>query len=312
MLAVKLALDRVPHYQAEIKDWVHRQTGYTSRFARVAPTLRWYGPELYFERLELRSKDDQRVLARAAGGRIGIDIWQLMRSGKLFARPHRARRRRTSSSTRLGPAEFALASEIVLGGEGSPASTLTLNDLPAGTLVIRQGVVTSEHWNAELPQARAARGRSGSFPRVRFLSTHLVGASAAVLGGQSELHGHRERSRRAGLRPVERAGACRRRLLSRLAAPAAGYLERLDEGTGSFQTAARGRGATLERMDLDFGAQGVVTRLSDGANTRMDEVSARVVPHSCGRSLDAARQTGARAARRPARSELRVRRELAG
>ena len=45
MLAVKLALDRVPHYQAEIKDWVYNQIGYHIAFAHVSPAFRWYGPE---------------------------------------------------------------------------------------------------------------------------------------------------------------------------------------------------------------------------------------------------------------------------
>ena len=54
-------------------------------FAGVSPSFRWYGPELHFERLELRSKDGRRVLARAAGGRVGADMWQLVSSGKLFA-----------------------------------------------------------------------------------------------------------------------------------------------------------------------------------------------------------------------------------
>ena len=85
MLAVKLALDRAPQYQAEIKEWVHAQTGYHIAFAHVSPAFRWYGPELYFDQLELRSKDDQRVLAHAAGGRVAADVWQLIRSGKLLA-----------------------------------------------------------------------------------------------------------------------------------------------------------------------------------------------------------------------------------
>src|SRR5258708_13185060 len=85
MLALKLALDRAPAYQAEIKQWVHSQTGYHVAFAGVSPSFRWYGPELHFDRLELRSKDDRRVLARAAGARVAADIWRLIRSGKLFA-----------------------------------------------------------------------------------------------------------------------------------------------------------------------------------------------------------------------------------
>src|SRR6202451_1996809 len=78
MLGVKIALDRAPAYQAEIKEWVHAQTGYHIAFVRVSPSFRWYGPELHFDQLELRSKDDRRVLARAAGGGVGGDIWQLI------------------------------------------------------------------------------------------------------------------------------------------------------------------------------------------------------------------------------------------
>src|SRR5260370_39284301 len=85
MLAVKVALDRAPAYQAEIQQWLHAQTGYHIGFANVSPSFRWYGPELHFERLELRSKDDTRVLARAAGGRAAADIWQLITSGKVLA-----------------------------------------------------------------------------------------------------------------------------------------------------------------------------------------------------------------------------------
>jgi uncharacterized protein YhdP len=70
LLGMKLALDRAPRYQAQIKAWVYRQTGYHIAFGGVSPALRWYGPELTFRRLELRSRDDRRVLARAAGGRV--------------------------------------------------------------------------------------------------------------------------------------------------------------------------------------------------------------------------------------------------
>ena len=104
MLAVKLALDRAPQYQAEIKEWLHGRIGYTIAFAHVSPAFRWYGPELYFDQLELRSTDGRRVLARAAGGRIGADLWQLVQSGKLFA----GRLELDSpdiSITRLGPGD---------------------------------------------------------------------------------------------------------------------------------------------------------------------------------------------------------------
>src|SRR5271154_4407739 len=123
MLGLKLILDRAPEYQAQIKAWFYGQTGYHIGFAHVSPAFRWYGPELYFDRLELRSKDDQRVLAHAAGGRVAADIWQLIRSGKLLA----GRIEIDSPSIvikRLGPSQFAVAGEIELGGEGSSLTTL--------------------------------------------------------------------------------------------------------------------------------------------------------------------------------------------
>ena len=45
MLAVKLALDRAPAYQAEIKEWVHAQTGYHIAFRRgvALVSLVWAG-----------------------------------------------------------------------------------------------------------------------------------------------------------------------------------------------------------------------------------------------------------------------------
>src|ERR1700730_15218042 len=147
ILALKLALDRAPADQSEIKQWVHAQTGYHITFAGVSPSFRWYGPELHFSRLELRSKDDARVLARAAGGRAAADIWQCISSGNLLA----GRIELDSPSvtiTRLGPTSFALASEIKLGSNESSLETIALDDLPAGKLAIRHAVVTMQKWNS--------------------------------------------------------------------------------------------------------------------------------------------------------------------
>jgi uncharacterized protein (TIGR02099 family) len=273
LLGVKLALDRAPRYQAQIKQWVYRQTGYHIAFAAVSPAFRWYGPELTFRRLELRSRDDLRVLARAAGGRVGVDVWQLLQNGRLFA----LRVELDSPDIvidRLGPTQFALASEIVFGGEHSPVSALALDDMPAGALIMRQGSVSLRHWNAELPQLEL-RAVDLDLARVHNLfEARLSARLPEVLGGHLSFTGTlKGPGRLDALQWSASANADGmsfpgwRRLLPQ-------YLERLDAGTGAFQTATYGRGATLERMDLDFGAQGVVTKLADGANTRMDEVSA--------------------------------------
>jgi len=272
LLGAKIALDRAPKYQAEIKDWVYRQTGLHIAFARVSPAFRWYGPELYFSRLELRSQDDKRVLAHAAGGRIGMDVWQLLQNGKLFA----LRIELDAPDLvidRLGPARFALASELVIGGENSNLSTLKLNDLPAGTLVIRRGFVTLQHWNSAMPRLDL-RAVDLELTRVsRFLSASLSAQLPQELGGRLSFSGT---VRGAGEAPTLEWNVLAasngmsfpgwRELLPE-------YLTRLDAGSGGFRVLLRGRGAVLADADLDFDAQGVIAKLTEGSNAKMQQVS---------------------------------------
>src|ERR1700676_1897163 len=251
ILAVKLALDRAPAYQAEIKQWLHAQTGYHIAFAGVSPSFRWYGPELRFDRLELRSKDDRRVLARAAGGRVAADIWQLISSGKLLA----GRIELDSPNiviTRLGPASFALASEIKLGGNDASLETLTLNDLPAGKLAIRHAVVTMQNWNSAVPQL-ALRDvnldvRRGDEGLSAVFNAHLPPALGGILNVSGNAHGLErlqllDWNASAWARDISFAGW-------RMLLP--DFLSRLDAGNGAFELAASGAGGILTHADLDF------------------------------------------------------------
>jgi uncharacterized protein (TIGR02099 family) len=280
MLAVKLALDRAPQYQAEIKEWVHGRIGYTIAFAHVSPAFRWYGPELYFDQLELRSKDGERVLARAAGGRIGADLWQFVESGKLFA----GRIELDSpniSITRLGPGTFSLASEIGLGGGDSSHEALTLDDFPAGTLAIRRGRVAVQDWNAALPRLEL-RDVKLDLRRGNGVATLEITANLPpVLGGDVSVNGTARGfgslntlnwTLRSRTRNLSLAGW--RELLPQ-------YLMRLDGGTGGFDVAARGRGADISRVDLDCLASGVTAQLGGEPVVKFDQVSgAFAVTHS--------------------------------
>ena len=272
MLALKLALERAPQYQAQIKDWVFHRTGYHIAFSHVWPAFRWYGPELYFDELELRSPDDRRVLARAGGGRIGADIWQLLQNGKLFAlrveldAPAMA-------IQRLGPSRFALGSEIVWGDEPSSLSRLALNDLPAGTLVIRRGRIVLQDWNAALPRLELHDVNLDVTRVAHFASASLSAQLPAQLGGRLSVSGTaRGAERIVDLRWNALASASGmsfhgwRELLP-------DYLTRLDAGTGAFQALARGQGADIEGADLEFSASGVVARLAERSNAAMDQVS---------------------------------------
>jgi uncharacterized protein YhdP len=280
LLAVKLALDRAPRYQAEIKDWVHARIGYHIAFAHVAPAFRWYGPELYFEGLELRSKDDRHVLARAAGGRIGADLWQLIRSGKLYAG-----RIELDAPTiviaRLAADKFALASEIRLDGGQSSLPEIELDDLPAGTLEIRHGVVTIENWNARLPELKL---REVNLRLLRGDGAVQVAGEAslpAALGGTISIDG---RARGAGpLGSLSWTALARTKGLVfggwREMLPDA--LTRLGSGTGGFVVAARGQGSSLSRADLDFEADGVLIQLTDEPSVKFDQIAGALsITHS--------------------------------
>jgi uncharacterized protein (TIGR02099 family) len=307
MLGIKLALDRAPQYQAQIKDWVHRQTGFHIAFADVSPAFRWYGPELYFDRLELRTKDGSAVLARAAGGRVGVDIWQLLQNGKLFALRVELDAP-TISIARLGPTKFALGSQLVLGGDEGSFSKLALNDLPAGTLVIRRGFVTIQDWNPALPQLDLSEVNLDSSRVSNLLAVSLSAQLPTELGGRLSFSGSAHGAGRIeGLEWNARANAGGvsfpgwRRLLPE-------YLTRLDAGTGAFELLALGRGSTLSSANLDFGAQGVVTKLADGPNTKFEQVSgALTLAHAGDRwTLIGRRLRASRDGRRDPTSEFDV------
>ena len=269
MLALKLMLDRAPQYQAQIKEWVHAQTGYHIGFAHVSPAFRWYGPELYFDRLELRSKDDQRVLARAAGGRVAADVWQLIRTGKLLAGRIELDTPDISVA-RLGPTRFAMASEIELGGEDSSMGSLELSDLPAGRLVIRHAILTLANWSEQLPKLILQHVDLDVRRDPRELALAFTAQLPAELGGSLSFEGHARGN--GNLSTLAWDALARSRGVSfpgwHKFLPE--YLGKLDSGTGAFDIAAQGLGPSVSRADVDFGAADVEIRASEGPVAKFD------------------------------------------
>jgi uncharacterized protein (TIGR02099 family) len=273
VLAITIALNRVPEYQAEIKDWVHRQTGYNIRFARVAPAFHWYGPGLYFSQLELRSKDDRRVLARAASGRIAVDFSQLFRGGKMFAERMELDEPNIGI-TRLGPESFALASEIKLGGGDTSIAALTLDDLPTGRVAIRGGVLTIQNWNEALPQLVLQQvnldlrrdGNGASFTLSARLPA-VLGGSLTVAGSASGIGDLPTLNWRALARARDISFPGWRKLFP-------DDLGRLESGTGAFELAARGQGGTLASADLAFNATDFATLVPGESRTNFEQIDA--------------------------------------
>jgi uncharacterized protein (TIGR02099 family) len=282
LLAVKLTLDRAPHYQAEIKDWVFAQTGYHVGFAHVSPELRWYGPELYFDALELRSKDDQRVLARARGGRIAIDIWQLLRSGRLLAGrvqldyPEIVVRRLSPDRFAIGAAGHGDENDAAGTGAagGGPAETkLRADDLPSGTLAVRHARLSLRDWNPDLPSLVLQDVSIDLQHEAGGIAVVFAGALPPQLGGS--LNGRARVSGNGELSTLAWTGLVTLRGVSfpgwsRLLPE---YLSGLESGTATFFISAEGRGMSLARAGLDFTASGVSTRLADGPVAKFDQMS---------------------------------------
>jgi uncharacterized protein (TIGR02099 family) len=270
MLAATIALDRVPAYQAEIKQWVHAQTGFHIRFAHVAPAWRWTGPELYFDALELRSQDDQRVLVRARGGRIGPDLWGLFRGGNAFAgrveliAPEIA-------MTRVGPDRFVLGDVQV--DLNAPRAPVDLDAVPTGRLAIRRGRVTVLNWNADLPQLVLDGVDVDLDRQAELASLGLTARLPKALGGTLRLaamaRGADQLDTLTWSADLRASGVSFPgwRLLLR------DYLGNLVAGTGAFELSASGRGHSFARADLKFGAAAVVTLLGDGSSAAFDRIS---------------------------------------
>ena len=270
-LSVKLIIDRAPQYQSEIKDWMFAKTGLHIRFERVTPTLRWYGPELYFQQLELRSNDDQRVLARAKGGRLAFDFWQLLRSGKLLAGRIQLDAPNITI-VRLGASSFALAAEIEFNQDATSVVNLNLDDFPAGRLDIRGGHIALGQWNSALPRLLF---EDVNIVLRRESSTGFFASATLppVLGGTLELSGSANglgdinsldwtlHSKTSGM-----AFSGWRKLLP-------DYLEALDSGSGAFELGLQGHGQQLKKATLRFLALEVVTHLRDGTGAKFQEIS---------------------------------------
>ncbi len=272
MLATKIAIDRVPRYQGEIRAWVYRQTGLHVRFSRVSPALRWYGPELSFRDLELRSADDRRVLAKAARGRIGIDVWRVLTSGRLFT-PRIGLDSPTIVIARTGPARFSLAAGIGVHDARSTAAAFRPSDLPPGILSIRNGRLTVTGWNRRLPQLILdhvdffARRDGGT------VQVSLDARLPAELGGELRFGGFADGLGASdaprwhatfATRGVSFAGW--RRLLP-------DTLGHLRSGSGAFRLVATGAGRDLSHASFDFSATRIVARASGGTLARFDRIA---------------------------------------
>jgi uncharacterized protein (TIGR02099 family) len=145
--------------------------------------------------------------------------------------------------------------------------------LPAGTLSIRGGRISIQNWNPALQQLEL-RDVNLDIRRGDEIAALAISARLpAVLGGDLSINGTAHG--RGRLNALNWTALARTRNLSlagwRELLPE--YLSRLGAGNGGFEVAARGQGPALTRADLDFGAAGVTTQLTDEPSVKFDQIA---------------------------------------
>jgi uncharacterized protein (TIGR02099 family) len=268
VLGLRILLDRAPRYRGEIKAWLKRETGYPMEFAHVTPSFHWSGPELYLDRLELRSRDGRHVLARAASGRVGVDPWYLMHGGRLLGMRIELEQP-VINIERVGPRSFAIGPDLILGGSHGP---LDLGEWPDGTLSIRSGRIVISGWNATLPRLELDRVDLDLRHGAALIATRASARLPQSLGGMLRAS--------ASARGKDPAALLWELSMSASEVSFAGWREllpdtltRLDGGLGSFALALKGRGTFLAHADLGFSAHHVTTQLANEPESAFEEVS---------------------------------------
>jgi uncharacterized protein (TIGR02099 family) len=85
LVALRIAVARVPAYSAEIRRWVEDQTQLQFEFERLDARLRWYGPEVVLVNARLLEPAGDQALIATREVRIALDVWSLFHAGELVA-----------------------------------------------------------------------------------------------------------------------------------------------------------------------------------------------------------------------------------
>ena len=152
MLAVKLALDRVPAYQEEIKAWVHRQTGYHIALCPRIAGVAMVRPGIVIPTIgaALQRRPACARARRAAGGSAPTSGGSL-RAASCSPGVSSSIRRTSSSRGSAGRVSRWLPRSYC-GARMRPSSGVEPGRPADRPLVIRERSVTVAHWNSTLPQ----------------------------------------------------------------------------------------------------------------------------------------------------------------
>jgi uncharacterized protein YhdP len=82
---LRLVLSRTPEHAGAVAEWIRAETGLRLSFARIDARLRWFGPEIVLHDALVLDRSDGSPLFATREGRIGLDLLELFRSGRLVA-----------------------------------------------------------------------------------------------------------------------------------------------------------------------------------------------------------------------------------
>jgi len=138
LIAFSVALSRVAERRVEVQEWLSARSKLSVEFSALDARFRFYGPELAFSDVTVRTPDRTRVLATARSGSVAFDLWNSIRSWRLIAG------RLTLESpqlglirTRDGRIQLAGQSELFEGPK-----PFAVENLPIGRFRVHDAVVS--------------------------------------------------------------------------------------------------------------------------------------------------------------------------
>jgi uncharacterized protein (TIGR02099 family) len=84
-VALRVAVAKVPEYADRIRTWVYVQTDMRLEFSELDARLRWFGPEVVLRNARVLDRDGREVAFETREGTVGLDLWNLFRTGELVA-----------------------------------------------------------------------------------------------------------------------------------------------------------------------------------------------------------------------------------
>jgi uncharacterized protein (TIGR02099 family) len=136
--ALRLAIAKVPENAVRIQAWIEQQTDLRIEYDALDARLRWFGPEVVLRGMRVLERDGSQALIQAREGSVGLDLWNLFRTGELVAGRVRF----------VGPTLTVVREADgrirLLGQNERPMDRppFDLDRLPAGRLVVEDATVT--------------------------------------------------------------------------------------------------------------------------------------------------------------------------